>query len=153
VVDTPYPEVRDVAEDPQSLHLGEQGHTGACEPAFAGIFGGAVGEGCSSEVGEREDADAEIEEELDDALVRPQCTGSLERDDERDLPVGDGFVDVGSREADLDLAGVQPYLAFQRGELIQGRTKLCLWYLGLAVQRADLHIDAAVAQFRKPASA
>ena len=104
VLDTGRAEMRHVEDDAESLHLAEDGNACSRQSTTRLIFAAAVREQRPAHVGERDHPNAELVEDLEDAFVGSERKRALHRDDERDLPVVQGGVDLRAGPADRNIA-------------------------------------------------
>jgi len=103
-------------------------------------------------VRERDHANAEALEDGEQLDVRADAGRALERDEQRDLGVGERRVDLGGGATQRDLGRLRG-LALDRLELEQGRAERRLCDLGPDVDRQHLYVHAACARFEDPALA
>src|SRR6266852_402328 len=145
MLDTGRAEMRHVEDDPESVHLTEDSYACSRQPTPCFVFTAAVREQRPAHMGERDHPNAELVEDLEDALVRPESKRALHRDDERDLRVVQGGVDLRTGSADRNIAHIELGLALERRDLPQRLSQVRLRDLRIAVERADLDVDAACA--------
>ena len=152
VVDRRRREVRDVEEDPEPLELCDRAHARRGKAAARLLVRGAFREQRARPVRERDHAHAEPVEDREQLDVGADPRRSLERDEQRDLPVGERRVDVGAGAAERDLGRLRR-LALERLELEQRRAQRRLRDLRRDVDRQHLHVHAAGARLGNPALA
>jgi hypothetical protein len=150
VLDAGCAEVRHVEDDAEAVHLAEDYNAGSRQSTTRLILAAAVCEQRATHVGEGDHPNAELVEDLEEAFVGSKRKRALHRDDERDLPLIQGRVDFAAGTADRKISRVQVGLTLERRDLAQCLAQVRFRDLRIAVERADLDIDAACTELGKP---